>query len=148
MRRIVHVISAIITCVIMSSAVWPAAATQGAGTQAIGGALECSVFPYLTYPPVYSSYCSSPKPSYSSTVQFRVTQPVAGYTYSWSLSGAPLPSTCTTTSSVCNVTVSTLRSDRSLTATVVVSDGTQSASYTAEALAAAACPGPTGVEFC
>ena len=147
MRRIVHTISAI-TCLIMSLAAWPAAATQGAGTQSIGAGLECSVYPYLTYPPVYSDYCQSSRPSYSSTVRFRVIQPVAGNTYSWSLSGATLPSTCTTTSSVCDVSVSTRGHDRYLIATVVVSDGIQSASYTAEALAAAACPGPTGVEFC
>ncbi|WP_461124932.1 hypothetical protein [Saccharothrix stipae] len=112
------------------------------GNQAAG--LECTIYPYWTYPPVYSGSCVSPRPSYSSTIQFRVQSPTPGATYSWSLSGAPLPSSCTSTSSTCTVVVNTTRTDRYVTATVTSSAG----DLTSDAWALAACPGPTGVEFC
>lgn len=125
----------------------PAAASRIGVT--VGGGLECTVYPYWTYPPAYSNYCVSPRPSYSSTVQFRVQSPSAGYTYSWSMSGAPLPSTCTSTASTCSVTVNNRSADRYVTAVVQVSGDGQSSQYTSDAVVNAACPGPTGrVEFC
>lgn len=115
----------------------------------VGGGLECTVYPYQTYPPVYSNYCASPRPSYSSTVQFRVQSPSPGHTYSWSTSGAPLPSTCTSTASTCSVTVDNRNIDRYVTAVVQVSGDGQTSQYSSDALLIAACPGPTGrVEFC
>ncbi|MGW5052639.1 hypothetical protein [Actinokineospora sp. NPDC004072] len=119
-----------------------------AATTAIGGGLQCTIYPYRTYPPVYSTNCLSPRPSYSSTIHFKVLAPSPAYTYSWSLSGAPLPSTCNSTASTCTVAVNTTRVDRFVTAVVTVSGNGESSQFTSEGWAFAACPGPTGVEFC
>ncbi|WP_306749571.1 hypothetical protein [Saccharothrix yanglingensis] len=146
MRRLSHALVAVIG--VLSLVTLPTT-TQAAGradslvgNQAAG--LECTIYPYWTYPPVYSDSCVSPRPSYSSTIHFRVQSPTPGATYSWSLSGAPLPSSCTSTSSTCTVVVNTTRTDRYVTATVTSSAG----GLTSDAWALAACPGPTGVEFC
>lgn len=152
MRRLSRALAAVIGVLFL--VVLPATAraepdrVAGSPVEVQAGGLECTVYPYWTYPPVYSNSCSSPRPSYSSTIHFRVSSPTAGATYSWSLSGAPLPSTCTSTSSTCTVAVNTTRADRFVTATVVVSGAGPIGQYTSDAWALAACPGPTGVEFC
>ncbi|MFC5288457.1 hypothetical protein ACFPM7_15455 [Actinokineospora guangxiensis] len=119
--------------------------TAVAATAQVGGGLQCTVYPYWSYPPVYADSCSSPRPSYNSTVHFKVVSPSPAYTYSWSMSGAPLPSTCTSTSSTCTVPVNNRSVDRYVTATVTVSGVGQ---FISEAWVLAACPGPTGTEFC
>ncbi|MEJ2851833.1 MULTISPECIES: hypothetical protein [unclassified Saccharothrix] len=146
MRRLLHASVAIVSALFLVVLPSTAQAT-GVGVM-VGGGLECTVYPYWTYPPVYSNSCSSPRPSYTSTIDFRVQAPSPGYTYSWSLTGAPLPSSCTTTASSCSVTVNTTRADRFVTAVVQVSGGGQTSQFTSDAWALAACPGPTGVEFC
>ncbi|NUT45981.1 MAG: hypothetical protein HOV94_01500 [Saccharothrix sp.] len=150
LRVLVAVIGALAVLVLPSTA--QARPGTAAGTQVgvqVGGGLECTVYPYWTYPPVYTNYCSSPRPSYSSTIHFRVQAPSPGYTYSWSMTGAPLPSTCTSTSSTCSVAVDNTRNDRFVTAVVQVSGDGQTSQFTSQGLAVAACPGPTGrVEFC
>ncbi|XVS66419.1 hypothetical protein ACQPYE_10275 [Actinosynnema sp. CA-299493] len=152
MRRLSRALAAVIGVLLL--VVLPATAraepdrVAGSPVGVQAGGLECTVYPYWTYPPVYSNSCASPRPSYSSTIAFRVQSPTPGATYSWSLSGAPLPSTCTSTSSTCAVTVNTTRADRYVTATVVVSVAGTIGQFESYAWALAACPGPTGVEFC
>ncbi|HEY0641705.1 MAG TPA: hypothetical protein VGD67_29100 [Pseudonocardiaceae bacterium] len=154
MRRFSHALTALLGA--LSMLLLPAAGAQAAGPEPttgraviqIGGSLQCAVYPYLTYPPAYGQSCFSSRPSYVSTFDFRVYAPSPSYTYTWSMTGAPLPSACNSTASTCTVSVSTRGQYREVTASVVVSDGTQSSQYTAYAYGEAACPGPTGVEYC
>lgn len=112
----------------------------------VGGGLDCAVNP--NWPDPYWPYCTSTRPAYTSIINLRVRTPSPSYTYSWSVSGAPLPSWCDSTTSTCQIVVDTRGVDQFVTATVVVSDGVQSATHTAYAHAHSACRGPEGIEFC